>query len=346
MNYDDDDVTKVYEYWKFLDHDAFRKSRLRKIKVFADDPDEDFEDFRLLKTSGSSSCKPKKYKWGPNFALHYDLYNKIFYSGQNFVNLFLLPHSKNSFKASDHVLSIGVLNAIPENRGSVQKNIHVVSNPEVLYIYMKRYGDFLDRFFDKKSCIFSFTGSALKDEFKSFFTSLGMKCKDHMRCWDGGATYYTCDYFNKHWVEFSSVIRFENNKLISTDLWNIAQPFVDYWNKDRLTSTKLGKCECGLEIVDIKWIENPRYFVVKGKEYCYDAVVEVSKKYGDFDFVSVEFCDKGVVVNVCHTKDADIGGLEKDLSERYEVRTIVKKTELPEYSRKYRRVKKIHGLYI
>lgn len=334
-----DDIFHVKHNWKRIDKEEFFSYRIQKIKS------ESSEDFANLSTTGSSSCRPLKYKWGPNFAQHHALYDEIFYDGQGYVHLFILPHSENSLRRTEKTISLGVNDSIPNNSEKLLKNVHVVSNPEVLYIYMKRYGDFVDDFFDKKTCTFSFTGSPLRKEFKSLFASLGMRCKDHMRCWDGGATYYTCPNMKTHWVDFSSIIRFDGQKLISTDLWNTAQKFVDYWNNDRLLSRPIGKCDCGLEAVEIEWMENPRYFVVKGKEHCYDSIVEAAKEYGEFDFLSVKYSDNFVSIDICSLGEMDTERLCKRMQDKMGIKVEAKITKLPEYRRKYRRISKFRKIF-
>lgn len=338
-NNDYDDIENIFKNWNKIDHENYYKYKLKKIKKF-----QNLKNFKNIKTSGSSSCCPKKYKWGPDYHKHFHFYNNIFYDNQEFKNFYMLPHIDNSYKINKESISLGFFNGVAKNLDRVLKNIHITCNPEVLFIHIKKYGDFLDNFFDKKSCIFCFTGSALQNEHKKLFADIGLTYKDFMRCWDGGATYFTCKYLNKHWANFSSIIKIENQKLISTDLWNLAEPFVDYWNKDVLTSENTKWCECGLMSCNIKWEPNPKYFVIKKKQFSYESLCSSLKKFLEFDFLSIEYCDDLLVVNISSSNLFDKNYLEKKIKEVVNTKVIVNKTLLPYYKRKYTRVKKINHL--
>lgn len=87
---------------------------------------------------------------------------------------------------------------------------------------------------------------------------------DHMRCWDGGATFMTCRFGNKHLFDDISWCYSLDGKLISTDYFNLSSPFVNYWNGDSAFVTNTyDKCACG------RWyrhfnFDDPREFVLKG----------------------------------------------------------------------------------
>lgn len=69
---------------------------------------------------------------------------------------------------------------------------------------------------------------------------------DHMRCWDGGITFFTCAYHTYHLLDGLSWVTSDNNKLISTDYYSLPSPFVNYWNGDYGTVEKnYQKCDCG-----------------------------------------------------------------------------------------------------
>lgn len=334
-----DDIYKIYNIWHKIDKQDFYNYR-KKIIL-----NNNSKNFKILKSSGSSSCEPKEYKWGPNFYEHWIFYNKLFFDNQEFVNLFIFPHEKNDYIKRIHEgvksITLGVFNSIPKNKDLKISNVHVSTNPEVLYTYIKKYGDFISDFFNKKTCTFAFTSSAITKEHEDLFKTLDINYKDYMRCWDGGATYYTCKYKNKHWAEFSSIINFNNDKLISTDLWNISQKFINYWNKDKLTSKNLGKCECGMESVSIDWKENPRYFTIGYNTYCYDSFVYHAKKYGYFDYLYIEYSEDGFEVNISPSENFDIDLYKKFLKKNYKNFTKIKKVKIPIYERKFLKIRKI-----
>lgn len=88
---------------------------------------------------------------------------------------------------------------------------------------------------------------------------------DHMRCWDGGASFFTCKHGTYHLNDnLSWVVQGPDNKMISTDYFNIVTPFVNYWNGDLCEIKDQYKlCECGRYYRPFKMLEN-RPFALKG----------------------------------------------------------------------------------
>jgi hypothetical protein len=69
---------------------------------------------------------------------------------------------------------------------------------------------------------------------------------DHMRCWDGGATFLTCPYRTKHLLDGLSWCYSVDDKLISDDYFSVVFPFYKYWNGDYATIDDTYKrCKCG-----------------------------------------------------------------------------------------------------
>lgn len=88
---------------------------------------------------------------------------------------------------------------------------------------------------------------------------------DHMRCWDGGATFFTCSEGNYHILDNLSYCEDKNNKLISTDYFSFVSPFINYWNGDYCEiSTKYERCDCGRLYRKFKFLDS-RPFSVKGE---------------------------------------------------------------------------------
>ncbi len=88
---------------------------------------------------------------------------------------------------------------------------------------------------------------------------------DHMRCWDGGASFFTCRHRNYHLMDNLSWCEDVEEKLVSTDYFNLPSPFVRYWNGDfcRITDT-YQRCECGRLYREFEFLEN-RPFSLKGR---------------------------------------------------------------------------------
>jgi len=88
---------------------------------------------------------------------------------------------------------------------------------------------------------------------------------DHMRCWDGGASFFTCKHGTYHLMDnLSWCEQGPNNELICTDYFNLASPFVRYWNGDYC---KIGdeykRCGCGRLYREFELLES-RPFSLKG----------------------------------------------------------------------------------
>ena len=96
------------------------------------------------------------------------------------------------------------------------------------------------------------TGEPLLGEERSF-ADVGLSIRDNMRCWDGGATFFTCEHGHRHWVDLVSKNWLEGDELVSSDLFNSAQPFVEYHNGDRIAWERGSACACGRPIDSISF---------------------------------------------------------------------------------------------
>lgn len=87
---------------------------------------------------------------------------------------------------------------------------------------------------------------------------------DHMRCWDGGASFFTCRSGNLHLMDNLSWCEDVDGRLVSTDFFNFASPFVRYWNGDIcLVGDFYSRCECGRLYRDFEFLDN-RAFSLDG----------------------------------------------------------------------------------
>lgn len=69
---------------------------------------------------------------------------------------------------------------------------------------------------------------------------------DHMRCWDGGVTFFTCKYNTYHLLDGLAWAYSDNYRLISYDYFSLPSPFVNYWNGDYADiSENYERCRCG-----------------------------------------------------------------------------------------------------
>jgi hypothetical protein len=106
---------------------------------------------------------------------------------------------------------------------------------------------------------------------------------DHMRCWDGGASFFTCKFNTYHLNDnLAWVTQGPDNKMISTDYFNIVAPFVNYWNGDLCEiKDEYQLCECGRWYRPFKMLEN-RPFALKGPT----KLTEIKEKIKQLDFKS------------------------------------------------------------
>ena len=119
---------------------------------------------------------------------------------------------------------------------------------------------------------------------------------DHMRCWDGGAGFFTCRAGTVHLMDNLSWTVEIEKKLISTDYFSFPAPFVNYWNGDLCRiSDKYIRCNCGRMFRPFLFLEN-RPFGIKGqsmaehkakiKELGIDGIKQVKCDRIYFEFVT------------------------------------------------------------
>lgn len=101
---------------------------------------------------------------------------------------------------------------------------------------------------DKICKLLSNTNSAVDYSKLNFLKANGMieNWCDHMRCWDGGATFMTCQHGTKHLLDGLSWCYSIDGKLVSDDYFSVAYPFYKYWNGDFAeVSQDYELCKCG-----------------------------------------------------------------------------------------------------
>jgi len=113
---------------------------------------------------------------------------------------------------------------------------------------------------------------------------------DHMRCWDGGATFFTCRYDTYHLLDnLSWVTQGADNKMISTDYFNLSSPFVNYYNGDLCEiKNDYSRCECGRLYRPFRMIEN-RPFALKGPGRLTDIKQQISQLSFRNDLNQIQF---------------------------------------------------------
>lgn len=103
--------------------------------------------------------------------------------------------------------------------------------------------------FDRKICtLLSNTGEPIHRADVNFLLknrNIDSFC-DHMRCWDGGASFFTCREGRYHLLDNLSWCEEYEGKLLSTDYFSVPSPFIRYWNGDLARiGSDYQKCNCG-----------------------------------------------------------------------------------------------------
>lgn len=118
------------------------------------------------------------------------------------------------------------------------------------YLQIKKMCDYMIkfRFKEKVGYLLSYTGSQMVEyaHFLSENNYFEYIC-NHMRCWDGGGSFFTCKYKNYHLMDnLAWCEQGPNNEFICTDYFNLASPFVRYWNGDYCRiDNEYKRCQCG-----------------------------------------------------------------------------------------------------
>lgn len=221
----------------------------------------------LLRSSGSTGRR-KLYKWGPSFhavngAYFHYVMDRIRFPETMLITLLSVrdigePHSMNLIGEMDKkrpevtkriLIDInGQSGPVPDLKAFLHnRNVAITpSNFDILVRHASFYDDLTP------GCSILFTGEAVPKDLKDDLLARGYDVRDYMRCWDGGASFFTCRYGNRHWIEaFSDMHTNHLDQLVTTDLFNCVQPFKDYWNGDILTWEPLGKCRCGFTTYEI-----------------------------------------------------------------------------------------------
>lgn len=138
---------------------------------------------------------------------------------------------------------------------------------------------------------------------------------DHMRCWDGGATFFTCKYDTYHLLDnLTWCTQGRNNELISTDYLSMPAPFINYWNGDLCEiKNEYQLCLCGRYYRPFKILQS-RPFALKGPT----KLTQIKEKISQLSFKTkinqIQF--ENLTVNVYST-------IELTTDEKYTINNIL-----------------------
>jgi DNA-directed RNA polymerase subunit N (RpoN/RPB10) len=132
---------------------------------------------------------------------------------------------------------------------------------------------------------------------------------DNMRCWDGGATFFSCKYETYHLMDNLSWTECVDNKLISTDYFSFPSPFIRYWNGDLCEiKDEYQLCACGRWYRPFKMLQN-RPFALKGPTKLTQIKEQIAKLSFKHNINQVQF--DGLIVNVYLNKNIGQEGVNK-----------------------------------
>jgi phenylacetate-coenzyme A ligase PaaK-like adenylate-forming protein len=141
-----------------------------------------------------------------------------------------------------------------------------------------------------------------------------------MRCWDGGASFFTCKNGTYHLNDnFAWTIEGPDNKMISTDYFNLASPFINYYNGDLCKiENEYHKCSCGRYYRPFKMLQN-RPFALKGTSKLIDIKQQISqlsfKKY----LIQVQFENLSVRISSSRELSSVEKEILQDILKEYEI---------------------------
>ena len=290
--------------WAACNSQAYENSKPFYTKSDLEDKDSWFVRDLLgqsarMKSSGSTTGKGFEYlRWDPMLIFiecdnHYDMIMDEFEipSSPSILNCFSTPMSRDGEhvtvsgdsqnfmdhhgarrRACVHYLNLemqrrdepGNFSALFDHLGKNRIDVMFSNGPQI----NKLCSAIKSQKYQGKVCdLLSNTNEMMLREDADFLLSGGFvkRTCDHMRCWDGGAMFFTCRYGTYHLMDNMSWCLSVGEKLVCTDYLNPVCPFVNYWNGDYCSiEERYVRCGCGRMYRPFKFLEN-RPFAIKGK---------------------------------------------------------------------------------
>ena len=237
------------------------------------------EPYLNMNTSGTTGVK-KSYKFGPCGWAVQKLHERCALDAWDSRTVSLMSVVINHNKPGIEFLDVGMM---PWHEKFFMLSVHRDSIPKIPEVLRARDGatalqpspgvitKLLANGLDLKSLdplktFFVNTGEKPLPEERKLVLDAGLQFNDHMRCWDGGFTFYTCRYGHKHLVDLLFDWSIVDQELVTSDLFNAAQPFIDYKNGDKVNIRPSGDCKCGRGKVEIEFVDRKISVISIGKE--------------------------------------------------------------------------------
>ena len=140
-----------------------------------------------------------------------------------------------------------------------------------------------------------------------------------MRCWDGGATFFTCKFGTYHLLDNITYHKSIDNKLVTTDYFSLAAPFVNYWNGDICSiENEYLRCECGRLYRPFKMLEN-RPFALKGSVKLTSIKQQISQLSFKNDLIQVQFENLSVMISSSRSLETSEKDQLQDILREYQI---------------------------
>lgn len=188
----------------------------------------------------------------------------LFFDNTKPIYLCLRPYIKSYYNWDDeNHLSLFLSSNDSLAFGEKIKNRHIVVDPELLQLYINRYGNFLTYVFDLESCIFCFQDKKCN---LSFLSNI------KYYCYKKELVYYTCKYYNIH--------------------------VVDYLSDSPLQKTS-EKCQCGLLIDNISFSKKQKEISIRDITISYDKERAELEQYFEMYFMYIGYTKYKLIYNIC-----------------------------------------------
>lgn len=268
-------------------------------------------DALKMQSSGTTNGSKKTYYWGPSWMSHHNFFEWLKFQPYDFdLLLYIKPVmgiESISFTSMPIINKMSYIVAIDPKKAvkhSEELKKHV-GNRKVIFWLMPSYAKLLvDRgfkfeLFPPEANYIYATGEPSPSELRLHFTTKGYHYIDAMRSWMGGATFITCEHGKTHWIKMlADVSTNSNNELIVTDLFNLAQPFINFETTDYVKWIEGSKCKCGLVDNEIEFLHKDITLPLEGSIITFvDLFNELNKvialRHKTLDMNPLLFCSFG-----------------------------------------------------
>lgn len=241
-------------------------------------------------TSGTTTGTPFHYlRWKDTFEmvegnLHYKMILDEFNIGNSPSVLFLLLEHHLRGGTEETVIEIQT-KEILQRHGHPKARVHLANANRLYQTDQNKYFEQLLNYIKHKPIDVILTGGPLVSSLAYHAERLGVDfklCKllsntcepmprrdvelmkrnglidawcDHMRCWDGGASFFSCRFGTYHLMDNLSYSVSIEDKLLCTDYFSFPSPFVNYWNGDYARiEENYKRCDCGRLYRPFEWV--------------------------------------------------------------------------------------------